>query len=122
MTYEVLFTGRDSWVTPIVYGLVDPREPERVRYVGSTITPVSRYGSHLAVCRARRSFNPRETWVLGLQEHGILPAMVVLERTDSALDLDALESVWTMRLRQEGQADLNKFLMSNGRAKRMRLA
>lgn len=88
--------------TPTVYGLVDPREPERIRYVGQTRFPEARYCFHLA-----SDGTVRGRWVRDLKRKELAPTMVLLQRVVSPAELRGVERAWIDRLREVGQADLN---------------
>lgn len=86
---------------PAVYGLVDPREPDRVRYVGQAVAPLIRYAGHLTAGSIRVS-----NWVGALDAAGESPVMVLLEACAEA-DLVAREGHWLAHFRALDQADLN---------------
>lgn len=95
----------------VIYGLVDPDEPTRIRYVGRSCNPGGRYASHaLGTSGAVRV---RE-WVAALRLAGKLPVMLLLQTLDGGRRLpntvSAVERLWIQRLREDGAADLNAFV------------
>jgi len=105
---RVLFPAEGSSVT--VYGLVDPREPRRVRYAGITQEPKRRYLEHLAAPSIRVL-----RWVHSLRVEHISPIMVELEVVPE-LNAGYREGRWIARLGRIGMADLNA---ENCRASRL---
>lgn len=89
----------DRHIQPTVYGLIDPNEPERVRYVGQTLTPGSRFSSHASDKAAPKV---RE-WVRSINT---APLMVLIENPHR-LELDDREMFWIRYYRQRDMADLN---------------
>lgn len=86
---------------PTIYGLVDPAEPSRVRYVGMTAVPVNRYSAHL------REFNSvKQAWWSYLHSQNRVPVMVILEQNPGDPLADA-EKRWIKTLVARGEADLN---------------
>lgn len=116
VAYRVLFAS--PRVPEIIYGLADPREPERVRYVGRTANPQTRYESH---CRSRCAARLR-TWIAELSSAGVTPSMVLLEvcgvreATTKPGAVSVREEFWIASLRKSGGADLNIRWSANGRA------
>lgn len=107
---EVLVKGSiaaPGW--PVVYGLRDPEEPGRIRYVGRTDRPLVRYLQHL-----NHSRNPKlSEWVEGLKAEGRYPDMVLLAEPIRGLAVDILERRWIANLASQGQADLNRTSLRN---------
>jgi hypothetical protein len=69
------------------YGLIDPREPGVVRYVGHTGQPLSkRLGQHYT--RATTSGNHGRTsrWIRELVRQGIKPSIVILEEHECEMN------------------------------------
>jgi len=97
-----------------VYGLVDPRFPERVRFVG--------WGKDLLLTtlRAGRYTNndrsPRKEWAQALRSKGRHPALRVLQIADvrTPADSKALVAEWIERL----APDLNVRLSENPKVRR----
>lgn len=121
---EVLVRGADVKKRGgLIYGLVDPRQPSRVRYVGQTTGhPNARYRQHLPPRRLRAPVDrcARSVWFRGLLEIGVYPDMVLLERVPDAgaWELTERERQWIAKLRRKGQADLNAPLPQHWLARR----
>ena len=92
-----------SAAKPCVYVLVDPREPDHVRYVGQTISPETRLATHLK----ERGGSPKQLWVSDLAASGIQPEMWIVEEC-SLERLDDRELWWIGRMDAEGHELLNK--------------
>jgi hypothetical protein len=104
--YPVLVRGSEWNVSAIIYGLVDPRKPAVVRYVGKTAqTPGMRYNGHLLE-RSKAGWK-RGWWIFKLKEAGLRPDMVLLETVAQNDRVEAREHHWITTLRQQGMADLN---------------
>lgn len=89
----------------IIYGLVDPRRPVEIRYVGQTIRgPHQRLAQHIADAQYK---GPKANWLKSLISLGLHPDMVLLEKVRPEADINALERWWIIAMRKEGQADLN---------------
>jgi len=58
-----------------IYSLVDPREPNLIRYIGQTEWPRIR---HLQHCKELNN-SKKNQWVESLVQNGILPQMIILE-------------------------------------------
>jgi hypothetical protein len=86
--------------SPTIYGLVDRLDINRIRYVGQTLTPGTRYATHVGKTAAPRV----QEWVRSLGEAG--PLMVLVE-TPHRLELDDRERFWIHYYRERGMADLN---------------
>jgi len=98
-----------------VYGLVDPNEPERVRYVGSSQHLVKRLYDHASGYVPRALDGPKRAWLAELKRAGRRPEMVVLQRLASGKatpETHAAEREWIRKLNAIGQADLNAVLRS----------
>lgn len=63
-----------------IYGLVDPHEPDRIRYVGKTNDPANRLAMH--VYQAKKGQTHKDRWVRTLIRDGRKPAIVELEWVD----------------------------------------
>ncbi len=85
---------------PIIYALVDPREPNKYRYVGKTENMVARMYSHLVDSRKDWKKYHRANWIRKLLSVGIKPEFVVLETVGQ--EWPERERHWISRLRSEG--------------------
>ena len=90
----------------VIYALVDPADPELVRYVGRTSDPVNRYRTH---CTAGSDAVVR--WVRALAADGRSPVMLLIERC-AAATVHSREKHWINHYYQRFQADLNVALPS----------
>lgn len=100
-----------------VYALVDPAEPERVRYVGSSQHMAKRLADHAFHVTGRQDAH-RKQWVRELKNAGRTPVLVVLEELDfpkASFETHHAERNWIERFRGVGQADLNRTLLSEER-------
>lgn len=86
----------------VVYGLIDPAEPDRIRYVGRTFDPAHRYRSH---CMG--GADAITEWVQSLAADRRAPTMVLVERCFPATVADR-EAYWIEYFRKSNQADLNR--------------
>ena len=99
-------------LNPVIYVLVDPREPEHARYVGQSAQAEIRLGVHMAGSHGRVG-----KWIRRLRSAGITFEMWVLE--ECALDnMNEREQVWINRLGGLGHNLLNG---RDGRAHNYRL-
>lgn len=70
--------GHKAPATAAIYGLVDPRQPGVVRYVGSSKNVERRlYGHTHSMCGREKT--PKTEWVRQLRVEGVKPAAVLLE-------------------------------------------
>lgn len=97
-SYPVLYSGADFCRT-VIYGLVDPREPARIRYVGKALRAALRFAQHFI------DGGPGRTWFSDMGRDGVLPDMVLLEECDKRAR--GRELYWFTLLRERGEADLN---------------
>jgi hypothetical protein len=103
--YPVLVRGGPSVDHRIIYGLVDPRQPDVVRYVGQTTRPaMERYCAHIA---GRGAAVRMATWLASMRDEGIAPDMVLLERVARKASLYEREMRWIAEFRAKGMADVN---------------
>lgn len=105
---------------PGVYGLVDIREPDRIRYVGSSECVAHRLYSHWHSSNPRNKPTPRGDWLRAVRADGSQIAVVVLERGDfgkrQSAERHEAESRHISALAERGQADLNVTLTPVGHA------
>ena len=100
-----------------VYGLLDPADPDNVRYVGSSRHMAKRLSDHAYSLTGKQDAE-RRAWVRGLREAGRTPVLVVLEELDAqkaSFEMHYAERNWIERFRLIGQADLNRTLLSEER-------
>lgn len=88
----------------VVYGLCDPQDPRRIRYVGQTSDPRQRYGSH---CYPGNGGAALVGWLRMLRERRSYPTMIYLDTAQSSGGLLGKETHWIARLKARGMADLN---------------
>ncbi|HYC51093.1 MAG TPA: hypothetical protein VEB19_08305 [Gemmatimonadaceae bacterium] len=91
-------------ITPseVVYALVDPADPELVRYVGRTCDPTSRYRMHCT-----NGSDAVTGWAKSVMAEGRKPAMVLIEQCERDV-IEARERYWIRYYRDRFQADLNR--------------
>lgn len=66
----------------IIYGLVDPRDPTTVMYVGKSPNPGHRTMCHIWSARTQTDKHlPRLTWIRTLLSEGVKPIPILLEET-----------------------------------------
>lgn len=107
-TYAVIVRGAEV-VRQLIYGLVDPAAPDRIRYVGKTTAGAhSRFLGHIS--GARSGAGKRADWIAALAAEGRYPDMVLLEDVGAGVDLDARERWWITAMRERDEADLNTAL------------
>lgn len=103
--YRLLLRG-DLATLWVIYGLIDPREPAVVRYVGKSMAPGSRLCSHIDNASSVSQWSgKKDQWIYGLLGAGLAPDMVLLE--EAAHECRGRELHWLNTLRAIGQADLN---------------
>jgi hypothetical protein len=73
-TFPMLVCGAELMASAVIYGLVDPREPARVRYVGQAVNAEARMAGHLN--GRSRPPRPMEAWLTALRTEGVTPDMV----------------------------------------------
>lgn len=88
--------------TEVVYALVDPEDPELVRYIGRTHDPVTRYRHHCT-----EGTEAVFAWTTSLIQAGRSPLMLLVERC-AAADIAEREAHWIHHYRDRHHADLNR--------------
>ncbi len=67
-----------------VYGLVDPRNPNEIKYVGVSNVPYKRLLFQIYYCVPRKTSRAHETlvskWIRKLLAEGLIPELVVIEQ------------------------------------------
>jgi hypothetical protein len=108
--------GKTAGGTEGIYGLVDPREPKRIRYVGSSDCIERRLYAH-AHSNDPKVNNPRFLWLRSLRADGVKPVAVVLEQCavgeTGSKARHTREARWIELLACVGQADLNARLVDD---------
>lgn len=98
-----------------VYALVDPREPERVRYVGRTQKPLVRFMEHVEDTKTHGE--AKRLWHQEMTTLGCVPRMIGLEYVAYVPDSVERERHWQDYYAARGGADLNKPLSKGRRAR-----
>lgn len=85
-----------------IYALVDPREPEHVRYIGWTSKSLeARLSGHLNDVLDARHRSYKRNWLASLRKKGVLPEIVLVERVHSS-EWAAKERFWIAAMKEEG--------------------
>ena len=93
-----------------IYGLCDPNDADKVRYVGRTNDVATRLRTH---SDWQLDCNPRSVWLTCLKSNGQPPEMKILEQREFLSEKDGecwakeQERLWIRRLIQEGADLLN---------------
>lgn len=77
----------------IIYGLIDPRTA-LTRYIGKSSTGMKRPRNHMLASKLRRDRSHKANWIRELLAAGMVYGIVVIERVNSANDLDEAERRW----------------------------
>lgn len=109
--FPVIVTGAIQ-ARHCVYGLIDPLEPQRVRYVGRAVNPAERLSLHIQRNPYGNTRGPgrKDLWVSRLIREGRYPDMVLLEPVPEKATQetqDEFEGRWITQMRSVGMADLN---------------
>lgn len=96
MTRKSLAPEPDGPNTVAIYFLVDPRQPQIVRYVGRSENPLLRHLQHCQELGTSR----KGAWIHSLRQSGILPQMIVADWTNP-LEADQAEREWIARLKPD---------------------
>ena len=67
--------------TVYIYGLINPNEPDIIRYIGATINPTKRMIGH----KSENHTSKKGKWIESLITQGIEPKMIILAETDQEL-------------------------------------
>jgi len=84
---------------PCVYVLVDPREPNRPRYLGSTIQPRERLKKH---ARRHATNNDMQAWRDAMLADGIAPAMRIVRVCETERECRSAEWKIAARWKRRG--------------------
>lgn len=83
-----------------IYGLIDLREPDDIRYVGKTIEEMSeRFDNHLWESKNYDTYKDR--WIRLVLRDGLQPTIFELEQCEKEI-LDIQEIHWIDKLKKEG--------------------
>jgi len=98
----VLADSRE-WSQPLIYGLVAADEPTRIRYIGKSRYPRSRFYSYVSMngCGSKLA-----EWLTELFEQNGAVLMVCVEKV-TADELEEAELRWIKSYNDAGMADLN---------------
>jgi hypothetical protein len=97
----VLIIAQSNCRQMTIYGLVGTDEPKRIRYVGRTMHPESRFDDHL-----KSGVEKVAQWVRNTCDIGKAVRMVRLEQCDPRRGAQR-ENFWLQFYKAEGMADLN---------------
>lgn len=104
-------------ITPLIYGLVDPRTAE-IRYVGLSRHGLRRAKQHLKPTSLRKDFlqhnRHKAAWIYEVLNAGLRPYIMVIARCETPEDLPAAERFWIEKLRQAGEPLTNKTVGGDG--------
>lgn len=87
-----------------VYGLIDPRKPNHIKYIGKTKNVKRRFTLHLYTRNKENTYKAK--WIKSLIEQSVKPEIVVIEVTDSET-INERERFWIAYYRSLGQAEAN---------------
>lgn len=99
--FPIIVDGEHCLIENVIYGLVDPRDLNAVRYVGQTRDPKHRMREH-----RQNGSQSISRWVRRLADEGTSPWMIELQRARWT-QVEAIEQAWIERFRAIGLADLN---------------
>lgn len=86
----------------LIYGLLDPREPEHVRYIGRSSTGLKRPKSHGFASKLAKDDTYKANWIRKLLDEEIMFDVVVLELFDSMEPLNEAEQRWIKQGIEQG--------------------
>lgn len=78
----------------LIYGLVDPREPEHVRYIGRSSSGHKRPRAHGGAAKLAADPTYKGNWIRSLLAEGIMFDIVVLEVVNGLEKLNEAEQRW----------------------------
>lgn len=91
--------------TGYIYGLINPRKPEHIKYIGKTVRKLElRLTAHLQEAKTKN--NKRTSWINHLRKQNIKPKIIVIEIIKIDL-LNEREIYWISYYRKMNQADKN---------------
>lgn len=106
--------GSKAPATAAIYGLVDPRQPDVVRYVGSSKNVERRLYGHTHSTDGYRK-TPKAAWVHQLRSEGVMPAAVLLEPLPNGISEELKQQLEQRHIDALG-CDLNVRLTPKGHA------
>lgn len=89
-----MFEPPDRARTTCIYALVDPRQPDIIKYVGKSKHPRIRHLQHCAVLE----YTSKGEWIDTIRNEGILPQITILDWTEGPRSTEA-EEYWVRKLR-----------------------
>jgi hypothetical protein len=101
--------------TVYLYALMDPREPDIVRYIGKTDNISRRLSEHIAGSRNEEAITPKDLWIKGLLKAGVSPEIKLVETVVWRYDPEWAdrEMACIEKYRREGHPLTNKALGGN---------
>jgi hypothetical protein len=101
-----------------IYGLRCPID-NKIRYVGKADDPDRRYGTHVTLrelgAGPHAALSPKQAWIKTLQDKGLRPDMVVLEKVGAETAVwRAAERRWIEHLLAEGHPLTNSSILRRG--------
>ncbi len=91
----------DATRSPIVYGLLDPRNGT-LRYIGKSVNGLKRAYAHGKPSALKSDQTHKGNWIRSLLKQGLVPEVVLLEEPASVDDLADLERFWIASVRATG--------------------
>lgn len=85
----------------LIYALVDPRQPEHIRYVGKTCNMKVRMPLHLRLAKTKAT-NRRLCWIQSVLNAGERPQVLILETVAAGARWQEREIFWIAKARLEG--------------------
>jgi len=95
---------------PFIYALCDP-DSNKIRYIGSTVNPVSRYRNHISPLGGS---SPKSRWIQKLAAGHKIPRLLLIEEVDND-DLFRAERGWIFEAELAGLDLLNVKDLTLGR-------
>lgn len=89
-----------------IYTLSDPRNGN-VRYVGKTINPRMRYGTHI-VNHEHSEGGAKRAWISDLKSSGLAPQMIIIEEVEGRENAADRELFWVEKYLSDGCELVNR--------------
>lgn len=80
-----------------IYGLIDPRDKDKVRYVGQTQCISQRLNGHYKCRRSKRL----KQWIDDLRDAGLVPSYVILSQANTRIESLKIESQQISKLKPD---------------------